>query len=206
MDQLRYQSGFNNEFATEAMGGVLPQGQNSPQRVASGLYAELCTGTPFTTPRSSNRRVWMYRIRPSAVHKPFAPIPLRLLRTGPFDEAPASPNQLRWDPLPLPDEKLDFVEGIVTIGGNGDPLSQTGTAIHLYAANVSMIDRFFYNSDGELIILPQLGRLRIFTELGILDVKPNELCVIPRGMRFRVELTDAFARGYICENYGLQFR
>jgi homogentisate 1,2-dioxygenase len=206
MEQLRYQSGFNNEFITEAMPGVLPQGQNSPQKVAAGLYAELCTGTPFTTPRSTNRRVWMYRIRPSAVHKTFVPIPLRLLRSGPFDEVPASPNQLRWDPLPLPAEKLDFIEGIVTIAGNGDPLSQTGTAIHLYAANASMMDRFFYNADGELLILPQLGELRILTELGIVDVKPNELCVIPRGVKFRVEIAGGAARGYICENYGLPFR
>jgi homogentisate 1,2-dioxygenase len=206
MAELRYQTGFCNEFATEALPGVLPKGQNSPQKVAYGLYAELWTGTPFTTPRASNRRAWTYRIRPSATHKPFDEISPRLLRSGPFNEAPASPNQLRWDPLPLPEEDLDFVQGMVTIGGNGDPSTQTGTAIHLYAANTSMHDRFFYNADGELLILPQLGQLRIHTELGILEANPNELCVIPRGAKFRVELPEGAARGYICENYGPYFR
>src|SRR5690349_4712634 len=186
VSELRYQTGYSNEFATEAVAGVLPQGQNSPQKVALGLYAELCTGTPFTAPRAVNRRSWLYRIRPSAVHKPFSEIPVRLVRSGPFDEVPTPPNQLRWDPLPIPDEATDFIDGIVTMGGNGDPASQNGCAIHVYAANKSMEDRYFFNVDGELLILPQLGELRISTEMGQLDVKPGEICVIPRGIKFRV--------------------
>ena len=131
MSDLRYQSGFCNEFATESIPGALPVGQNSPQKAPFGLYTELWTGTPFTTPRASNRRTFTYRIRPSATHKPFTEIAMRLLRSGPFAEAPAPPNQLRWDPLPLPEEDLDFVDGLVTIGGNGDPSMQLGIALHL---------------------------------------------------------------------------
>jgi homogentisate 1,2-dioxygenase len=203
---LRYQSGFGNEFATEAVPGALPQGQNSPQKHPLGLYTEQFSGTAFTAPRASNRRTWTYRIRPSVTHKPFEEIPAGLIRGGPFEEVPASPNQLRWDPLPIPEAPTDFVAGIVTMGGNGDPGMQCGCGIHLYAANASMRNRFFYDADGELLLVPQQGRLRIHTELGILEAAPGEICVLPRGLKFRVELLEAVARGYICENYGMQFR
>jgi homogentisate 1,2-dioxygenase len=203
---LLYQSGFGNEFATEAVANALPKGQNSPQKHPLGLYTEQLSGTPFTAPRASNRRTWTYRIRPSVTHKPFVEIPYRLIRSGPFDEVPTTPNQLRWDPLPMPTEPADFVDGIVTMAGNGDPAMQTGVGIHVYAVNASMQDRFFYDADGELLIVPQLGSLRIRTELGILDVRPGEICVIPRGLKFRVELPDGSVRGYICENYGALFR
>lgn len=200
MNPLQYQSGFGNEFATEALPGALPVGQNSPQKVAYGLYAEQLSGTAFTAPRSQNRRSWLYRIRPSVQHKPFKQISNGLLRSAPFTELPPTPNQLRWDPLPLPTEPTDFVDGLITIAGND------GIGIHIYAANRSMQDRFFYNADGELLIVPQLGRLRFATELGVVEVAPGEICVIPRGVRFRVELLDIKARGYVCENYGALFR
>jgi homogentisate 1,2-dioxygenase len=203
---LLYQSGFGNEFATEAVANALPKGQNSPQKHPLGLYTEQLSGTAFTAPRGANRRTWTYRIRPSVTHKPFDEIPNRLIRSGPFDEVPTTPNQLRWDPLPIPTEPTDFVGGIVTMAGNGDPATQTGVGIHFYAANASMQDRFFYDADGELLIVPQLGSLRIRTELGILDVRPGEICVIPRGLKFRVELPDGSVRGYICENYGALLR
>jgi homogentisate 1,2-dioxygenase len=199
---MDYLSGFCNHFTTEAVPGVLPQGQNMPQKVAFGLYAELCTGTPFTAPRATNRRTFMYRIRPSATHKPFTEIESRRMRSGPFDEVPATPNQLRWNPLPIPHEDVDFIDSIVTLAGNGDPSQQTGMGIHLYAANRSMDERYFYDADGELLIIPQLGVLRFFTEMGILEVKPGEFCVIPRGIKFRAEVPDGAARGYIGENYG----
>ena len=209
MTTLAYQTGWGNEFATEAIPGTLPVGQNSPQRVAYGLYAEQISGTAFTAPRHANRRTWTYRIRPGAMHEPFAP-----MRNGRivsrFDEVPASPNQMRWNPLPAPQEPTDFVEGLVTMAGNGSPEAMAGLAIHLYAANRSMTDRFFYDADGELLIVPQEGRLLIATELGRLEVAPLEIAVIPRGLRFRVELPDASdgnpARGYVCENYGVPFR
>jgi homogentisate 1,2-dioxygenase len=206
VSELQYQTGFANEFATEAVRGVLPQGQSAPQQVALGLYAELWTGTPFTAPRATNRRTWVYRINPSAKHKPFVEIPSRLIRSGPFDEVPTPPTQLRWDPVPIPETATDFIDGIVTLGGNGDPSQQAGIALHMYAATASMTDRYFYDADGELLIVPQLGRLRLFTELGAIDVTPGEVCVIPRGIRFRVELPDGAVRGLVAENYGPAFR
>jgi homogentisate 1,2-dioxygenase len=203
---LSYQPGFGNEFATEAIAGALPRGQNSPQKAPLGLYAEQINGTAFTAPRSMNRRTWAYRIRPSVVHKRFRPIEKGFIRTGPFNEVPPPPSQLRWYPLPIPTKPTDFIDGIVTMGGNGDPRANTGVGIHVYAANAHMKDRFFYNADGEMLIVPQLGRLRLITELGTLEVSPNEIGVIPRGIRFRVEIPDGQARGYICENYGAALR
>jgi homogentisate 1,2-dioxygenase len=205
-DEIRYQSGFGNEFATEAVPGGLPHGQNAPQDHLLGLYTEQFSGTPFTAPRAVNRRTWTYRIRPSVTHKPYEEFPMGQIRSGPFNEVPTTPNQLRWDPLPMPEKPTDFLEGMVTLGGNGDPAAQSGIAIHLYTANASMRDRFFVNADGEMLIVPQFGAIGFHTELGVLEVAPGEICVIPRGVKFRVELLDIEARGYICENYGLTFR
>ena len=203
---LRYQSGFGSELATEALPGALPHGQNSPQKVPYGLYAEQLSGTAFTAPRNSNRRSWLYRLRPAVVHGPFRPLDAPRLRSAPFDEIPASPEQLRWDPLPIPKAPTDFVDGLTTIAGNGDAAMQVGIGIHVYLCNRSMHERFFYDADGELLLVPQQGALRIATELGVLDVKPGEIAVIPRGVRFRVALEDSPARGYVCENYGAMLR
>ncbi|MET0330315.1 MAG: homogentisate 1,2-dioxygenase [Dyella sp.] len=200
-----YQSGFGNEFATEALPGVLPRGQNSPQRVAHGLYTEQLSGSAFTAPRHSNRRSWLYRIRPAAVHQPFAPLVQTRLHNR-FHEAPITPNQLRWDPLPLPSQPTDFVDGLITVAGNGGPEHLDGVGIHVYTANRSMQGRYFYDADGELLIVPQLGRLRIASELGVLELAPLEIAVIPRGIRFQVELLDAEARGYVAENFGAPLR
>jgi homogentisate 1,2-dioxygenase len=204
--ETRYQNGFGNEFASEALAGALPREQNAPQQAPFGLYVEELNGTSMTAPRGVSRSTWTYRIRPSTMHKPFAAIGSGLVRSGPFNEAPPTPNQLRWGPLAMPSAATDFVAGIATLGGNGDPAWQSGAAIHVYAANSAMRDRFFYDADGELLIVPQLGRLRVHTELGVLDVAPGEMCLIPRGMKFRVDLPDGSARGYICENYGQNFR
>ena len=100
-DQTKYQTGFGNEFATEAVEGALPVGQNSPQIAPLGLYAEQFSGTAFTAPRVFNKRTWTYRIRPSVTHKPFARIDNRWL-VSKFDELETTPNQLRWNPLPMP--------------------------------------------------------------------------------------------------------
>jgi homogentisate 1,2-dioxygenase len=201
-----YQSGFGNEFATEALPGVLPVGQNSPQKVAHGLYAEQLSGTAFTAPRSDNQRSWLYRIRPAAMHQPFAKVFHPTLQSGPFTELSASPNQLRWNPFPIPSTPADFIEGLMTIAGNGSADSQIGVAIHVYAANRSMQDRFFYNADGELLIVPQQGALSLRTEFGVLDIAPGEIAVVPRGVRFAVDLQADSARGYVCENYGQLLR
>jgi homogentisate 1,2-dioxygenase len=201
----RYQSGWGNEFATEAIAGALPVGRNSPQRVAYGLYAEQISGTAFTAPRSHNRRTWFYRIRPGAVHEPFQRID-NGRSTSDFTQAQTPPNQLRWDPIPIPQQPTDFCEGWVTMGGNGEPAAMSGCGIHIYVANRSMTDRFFMDADGELLIVPQQGRLELHTEMGVLEVEPQEIAVIPRGVRFRVELPDGSARGYLCENFGAPFR
>ena len=201
-----YQSGFGNEFATEALPGVLPASQNSPQKVARGLYAEQLSGTAFTAPRSDNQRSWLYRIRPAAMHHPFAKVFHPTLQSGPFTELSASPNQLRWNPFPIPSAPADFIEGLITIAGNGSADSQIGVAIHVYTANRSMQDRFFYNADGELLIVPQQGALSLRTEFGVLDIAPGEIAVMPRGVRFAVDLQADSARGYVCENYGQLLR
>ena len=203
----RYMSGFGNEFATEALAGALPEGRNSPQKVAHGLYAEQLSGTAFTAPRHANRRSWLYRIRPAAMHGSFAPYAQPRLHEA-FGDGPVTPDQLRWDPLPLPggDDAVDFVDGLFTVAGNGGSQAGTGVGVHMYAANASMQGRFFYSADGELLIVPQQGRLRIATELGLLEVEPQEIAVVPRGVRFRVELVDGTARGYVCENYGALLR
>ncbi len=201
MTALRYLTGFGNEFATEAVAGALPQGQNSPPQAPHGLYAEQLSGTPFTAPRAANRRSWLYRIRPSAMHPPFKRSDDGLLRSTPFTEAEASPNRLRWDPLPLPSAPTDFVAGLVTICGNA------GMAVHLYLANRSMpTDKVFVDADGELLLVPQAGGIRLVTELGILEASPGHIAVVPRGVRFRVELLGAEARGYVCENTGALLR
>jgi homogentisate 1,2-dioxygenase len=204
--ELSYQSGFCNEFATESVAGALPVGRNSPQRVAHGLYAEVLSGTAFTAPRSENVRTWLYKVRPSAMHGPFKRISDGLLRSGPFDEAETPPNRLRWDPLPMDGVDADFIDGLATVAGSGDPASQAGLAIHVYRASRSMNDRCFVNADGEMMIVPQQGGLLVFAETGRLTVSPGEICLIPRGMKFKVELLSGPARGYVCENYGAQFR
>ena len=200
---LVYQSGFGNEFATEAIAGALPIGQNSPQRTPLGLYTELISGTPFTAPRMLNRRTWMYRMVPSAAHAEFCRMDQGLLHGTPFDELDTPPNRLRWDPVPMPEaaQQVDFISGIHTYAGNGDIATQRGCAAHLYAANASM-KGVFANSDGELLVVPQHGSLLFTTELGKLIVAPGEIAVIPRGVKFRAELLSGIVRGYICENYG----
>lgn len=210
-----YMTGFGNEHATEAVPGALPDGRNSPQKAPFGLYAEQLSGTAFTAPRRENRRSWLYRLRPAAEHPPFVLREPSLFRSGPFDDAPPNPNRLRWDPLPIPTAPTSFVDGLVTMCGNGAPAIGAGLSVHLYAANRSMVDEVFFDADGELLVVPQSGAVRFVTELGVLDVAPGEIVVIPRGVRFRVELAgdasgagDAseVVRGYVCENHGALFR
>ncbi|HEX8288289.1 MAG TPA: homogentisate 1,2-dioxygenase [Pyrinomonadaceae bacterium] len=204
-EKLQYQSGFGNEFATEAIKGALPIGQNSPQKAPLGLYAEQFSGTAFTVPRVNNRRTWTYRIRPSVMHKPFERIDNKSL-VSKFDELETTPNQLRWNPMPMPETETDFVDGITTIAGNGDLFAQSGIAIHIFACNKNMKERFFYNADGEMLVVAEKNRVRFLTELGVLEIGSGEIAVLPRGLKFRVELPDGEARGYICENYAAQFR
>lgn len=193
-------TGFGNTFSTEAEAGALPVGQNSPQRAPLGLYAEQLSGTAFTAPRHENRRSWLYRIRPSAAHGPYRPIGSGLVRGAPFEEVPPTPNRLRWDPLPWPDVPGDFVDSLVTVAGN------EAVAVHLYRASRAMADRVFFDADGELLLVPQQGRLDLVTELGRFTLAPGEIGVIPRGVRFRADPLDGQAAGYVCENFGAALR
>jgi homogentisate 1,2-dioxygenase len=204
-DGHRYQPGFGNEFVSEAVPGALPAGRNSPQRAPLGLYAEQLSGTAFTQPRAVNRRTWVYRIMPSAAHPRFDRIGNGSMRGTPFDEIEPDPNRLRWDPLPLPPGPVDFVDGLYTMGGHGDLRTRSGMAVHLYAATAPMTDRYFVDADGELLFVPQQGTLVLHTELGPLQLSPGEIAVVPRGIRFRVDLPGGPARGYLCENYGAPF-
>jgi homogentisate 1,2-dioxygenase len=203
---LEYQSGFGNLFSTEAVPGALPIGQNAPQRPPKGLYTEVISGSAFTAPRAENLSSWLYKLRPSAMHAPFRRIADGLVRSGPFEEAETPPNRLRWDPLPIPGAPTDFLDGLATLAGSGAPAAQAGVAVHVYRANRSMSERCFVCHDGELMFVPQTGELLLFAELGKLTVAPGEIAVVPRGMKFKVELLEKQARGYLCENYGAPFR
>jgi homogentisate 1,2-dioxygenase len=212
MTGLKYLSGFGNHFESEAIEGVLPRGQNSPQKVSHGLYAEQINGTSFLMPRHQNLRSWLYRIRPSVVHGNFKQIAAGNLRSRPFTEAVSIPEQLRFDPFSfeslsrqLKKKDLDFLESLTTLCGNGDLASVRGAAVHVYAANKSMTGKYFYNSDGDFLVVPQKGCLKFATEFGALTVTPGEICVIPRGVKFTVEQENEVTQGYILENYGLPF-
>ncbi|KAF0646112.1 MULTISPECIES: homogentisate 1,2-dioxygenase [Streptomyces] len=204
-ESLEYLTGFGNEHQSEAVPGALPVGRNSPQRAPLGLYAEQLSGSAFTEPRTHNRRSWLYRVRPSAAHPPFTRADNGALRSAPFTETVPDPNRLRWNPLPEPAPGTDWLAGLWTLGGNGDVTQRTGMAIHLYHANAPM-ERVFSDADGELLIVPERGGLLLRTELGLLAVRPGEVALVPRGVRFRVQLLDGTARGYVCENYGQPFQ
>ena len=199
---LQYLTGFGNEFASEAVSGALPAGRNSPQRAPHGLYCEKLSGSAFTAPRAANHRSWLYRIRPSVLHGKYRQVDAGKLCSGPITNVITPPDQLRWDPLPVPEQPTDFVDGIVTMAANGDVRMQAGIGIHVYVANQSMIGRYFVDADGELLVVPQQGALRLCTEFGVLEAAPGHIAVIPRGVKFRVDLLEDTARGYICENYG----
>ena len=206
---LQYSTGFGNEHASEARPGALPIGRNNPQRAPYGLYIELLSETAFTELRTSTRRSWLYRIRPSVASPRYERIDSGTLLTPPFTDVPIEPNPLYWDPRPAPVAGTDFVSGLWTLGGNGDPNQRNGAVIHLYTADTSMINRVFSTSDGELLIVPELGGLLIRTELGLLSVEPGEVALIPRSHKFRVEIqavgTGGFVRGYVFENFGRPF-
>ncbi len=203
-----YMPGFGNDFETEALPGALPQGQNSPQRCAYGLYAEQLSGTPFTAPQGENERTWCYRIRPSVRHTSrFRSIDVPYWRSAPHivDDV-VSLGQYRWDPVPHTAEALTFLTGMRTMTTAGDVNTQVGMAAHVYLATESMVDEYLYSADSEMLVVPQDGRLVFWTELGRIDLEPREIAILPRGMVFRVEVADGPARGFVCENYGAKFR
>jgi homogentisate 1,2-dioxygenase len=206
MTHPAYMSGFGSHFSTEAVPGALPLGRNSPQRPPFGLYAEQLSGTSFTAPRHENRRSWLYRIRPSAEHPRYRPYQGAQLFSAVAAASQLAPNRFRWDPLAIPEEPTDLIEGLVTMAGNRAPEDLEGVAVHIYRANRDMDRRFFFNADGEMLFIPQQGRLTLLTEMGRIDLAPGEVGLIPRGVRFRAELPDGAARGYVAENHGSLFR
>ena len=204
--ELEYLGGFGNEHASEAIAGTLPIGQNSPQQVAHGLYAEQLSGTSFTAPRHLNRRSWLYRIRPSVLHlNDPRPIDPGLWRTAPDPDGSVPPRQLRWDPLPMPSPEVDWIDGVATAVTNGDVNAHSGGALHHFAATRSMDRRVFLDTDGELLFFPYFGALRLRTELGNLDVPVGHMAIVPRGVKFAVDVVGDEVRGYLCENYGAAF-
>jgi homogentisate 1,2-dioxygenase len=206
-DRRGYMTGFENSFATEALPDALPIGRNSPQKAPLGLYAEQLSGSAFTAPRALNKRTWFYRIRPSVKHgRGFKRVPGGLIRTGPCREESDLPiGQMRWRPIDIPDERCDFLGGLRTIATCGDVHLQVGMASHVYVANASMDRRYFYNADGEMLLVPQQNVIRVFSECGLIDAEPGEIVLIPKGMKFKIDLPNGPARGYVCENYGAYF-
>lgn len=201
-----YFPGFGNHVSTEAVPGALPVGRNAPQRPTFGLYAEQLSGTAFTAPRHENRRSWLYRLRPSAEHPPFVPYAGAPRFAPAVPEAPLAPNRLRWSPAPAPTAPVDLIDGMTTMLVTRAPAELTGVALHRYAANRDMTDRAFMDADGELLFVPQAGRLTLLTELGRIDIAPGQIALVPRGVRFRALLPDGAARGYVAENHGALFR
>ncbi|HEX8667979.1 MAG TPA: homogentisate 1,2-dioxygenase [Allosphingosinicella sp.] len=206
MTDPAYMPGFGNHFATEAVAGALPEGRNSPQRPPFGLYAEQLSGTAFTAPRHENRRSWLYRLRPSAEHPPYQPYEGAPLFTATALADPLPPNRLRWDPLPLEGDGVDLIDGMGTMMANRGPEALSGCAVHVYRGTADMRHRCFFNADGEMLFIPEQGRLELQTEMGRIEVAPGEVALVPRGVRFRAMLPDGRARGYIAENHGALFR
>ncbi|MCF5284306.1 homogentisate 1,2-dioxygenase, partial [Pseudomonas syringae] len=201
-DALVYQSGFGNQFSSEALPDALPVGQNSPQKHPLGLYAEQFSGTAFTVARSEARRTWLYRIKPSAAHSRYQRMDRQMAGQEP---GPINPNRLRWNAFDIPAAPTDFIDGLIPLASTSAAEQAEGVSVYLYTANTSM-QRAFFSADGEWLVVPQQGRLRIVTELGLLDIEPLEIAVLPRGLKFCVQLLDSSARGYLCENHGCALR
>ncbi|MEM7253386.1 MAG: homogentisate 1,2-dioxygenase [Pseudomonadota bacterium] len=204
---MNYQSGFGNQFASEALAGALPTGQNSPQRVPYGLYAEQISGSAFTAPNAENRRSWFYRVRPSVQHfgNPKATAFPHWLSSPSRESFAEVLAPLRWGPAPKPTGDIDFLDGVRTMTTAGDVHTRTGMAAHVFHCDKPMADRYFYNADAEMLVVPHRGRLRFETECGGLEVGVKEIAVLPRGMKFSVSPLDGDAAGFICENFGLPF-
>ena len=203
-------TGFGNHFSTEAVAGALPLNQNSPQRAPLGLFAEQLSGSAFTAPRTHNLATWLYRMRPSVMHRAF--VPLKDLTSQTFQKPRHSnPNQMRWNSMPTAFQAEDFVESIRTVCGNGSSHELRGVNVHLYGFSRGMGSRYFLNADGDFLIVPQSGEIEVRTELGFFKLAPGEIAVIPRGMKFQVNPRPGLVNGerclgYICENFGAPFR
>ena len=171
------------------------RGRTRRRRRRAASIPSSCRAPPFTAPRAENRRSWLYRIRPSAMHRPFRRIDDGLLRTAPCARGRAVAQPAALEPAAVSrTSPTDFVDGPDRrSAATAMPRARSGIGVHLYRATRSMTDRVFYDADGELLIVPQQGRLLLRTEFGVLDAAPGEIAVVPRGVKFRVELPDGRA-------------
>lgn len=203
-----YMPGFGNDFETEALPGALPIGMNSPQKCEYGLYGEQLSGTAFTAPSHQNERTWCYRIRPSVKHShryEKIDVPDWVSAPNVLPDV-ISLGQYRWDAVAHSETPLNWITGMHTMTTAGDVNTQVGMATHVYLVNETMEDDYFFSADSEMLVIPQEGQLRFHTELGIIDVEPKEIAILPRGLVYRVEVINGPARGFVCENYGQKFQ
>lgn len=202
----KYLTGFGNYHESEAVSGILPIGRNSPQKIANGIYAEQINGSAFTMARESNLRSWFYRTMPSIATSNYEDFSLTNFQTPPFVKDVVTPEQVRWFPNSDTNSgQKNFLESIITYAGHGNIESCAGGSAHLYFTNKKMDNQFFYNADGDFLIVPYFGKTEIKTEMGTINIEPCEIAVIPRGIRFQVNPIDGVAKGYINENYGSPF-
>jgi len=207
-ESLRYLAGFGNTLQSEAVPGALPTEQNTPNPPPFSLVTEQINGTGFTVHRAENRRVWLYRLRAQILDRPFtewaSPAGGRFVAD--FGEGVPTPEVMRFRPMSMPSAPTTFLEGLTTFAGAGDPSQRRGAAVHLYAATADMVDTSFCNIDGDLLLVPEHGRLHVRTELGRLQVAPGEILILPRGIRFQVSLPDGAARGWVGELFDGHFQ
>lgn len=197
--------GFGGHHRGEALAGAVPGRQNTPRHAPYGLHSEQVSGTGFVAPRRENLRSWLYRIRPSAQHTRFSPVDHP--RVSHDFEIQSSPNLSAWSQIVDDSEgPQDFVAGLTTLGGAGNPALRRGFALHGYRATADMEDHAFTNADGDLLVLPQQGRLIALTEFGALEVEPGEVLLLPRGLRVSILVPDGEAQGYAAEIFAGHFQ
>ncbi|GLI78307.1 hypothetical protein PoHVEF18_006618 [Penicillium ochrochloron] len=200
-DKFKYLNGFNGYHQSEAAEGVIPLVINIPQKSKYGLHTERISGSSFTAPRKDSKQTWLYRLLPSTCHEDFS-----LLENHPFNlknvlnsKYQYSPNRSTWAPAQIAKE-ADFLTGLQLIGGAGNPTMKEGLAYYAFTAGKSMpSNQAFYSADGDFLLAPQKGTLDIRTEMGYLRVRSNEICVVPRGIRFHVSLPAGPVRGFALE-------
>ncbi len=208
MRRLRYQAGFGNAFQSEAVTGALPTEQNTPNPPPFKLITEQINGTGLTVHRAHNHRVWLYRLRAQILDRPFRAVsdPRHARFVADFRDGVPIPQVMGFNPVTMPSEPTNWLQGLTTFAGAGDPSIRRGAAVHLYAANADMVDTAFSNIDGDLLVVPERGRLHVRTELGRLVVEPGEILIMPRGIRFQVLLPDGEGRGWVGELFDGHFQ
>ncbi|KAL4928604.1 RmlC-like cupin domain-containing protein [Aspergillus undulatus] len=204
VDPFTYHAGLNSYHESESIKNALPKPQSLPQRHSLGLYPERISGTSFTAKRAVSKQTFLYRILPSTAQSGWTRLPDHPLTYRPAD-LNFVPDQVIWPPVEVKEDKT-FLDGIIMIGSAGDPTIKNGVAYYFFSCGISMSERSaFYSADGDMLIVPQLGVLDIKTEMGEIRVRPREIVVVPRGIRFRVSLPNGPARGHVIEAYSGHF-